>query len=73
MTWIEGISFGDAVFEGFSALGTVGLSRDLTPRLSLPSKLLLMSLMFAGRVLYPVLVVAITRSRRPDSGDAGWA
>lgn len=44
------ISWLQALFECTSAFGTVGLSLSVTPTLSLFSKLLLMLLMFAGRV-----------------------
>jgi trk system potassium uptake protein TrkH len=37
-------------FEVVSAFGTVGLSMDVTPTLSVPGKLLLVALMFLGRV-----------------------
>jgi trk system potassium uptake protein TrkH len=73
MARIEGAGVTDTMFESFSALGTVGLSRGLTPGLSLPSKLLVMLLMFSGRVLYPTLVVGIVRRKRKAGGDAGWA
>jgi trk system potassium uptake protein TrkH len=63
----------DALFEAFSALGTVGLTRGLTPGLSAPSKLIVVFLMFAGRVLYPTLVVHAVKTRRlPDDG-VDWA
>ena len=40
----------DVAFETFSALGTVGLSRGITPELKSGSKVVLMVLMFVGRV-----------------------
>lgn len=70
---IEGVGLEDALYESFSALGTVGLSRDLTPLLSSPSKLVLMLLMFSGRVLYPSLVAGIIQRRRKEEGDLDWA
>ena len=70
---IDGASFSDSLFESFSALGTVGLSRDLTPNLSSVSKIVVIILMFTGRVLFPTLVVGIVRSRRPEEGDVDWA
>ena len=39
----------DLLFEVCSALGTVGLSRGLTPNLSIVGKILVIILMFAGR------------------------
>lgn len=73
IAWLEGSSLGDAVFETLSALGTVGLSRDLTATLSAGSKLIVMALMFTGRVLYPVLVVGVTRRLVPGRDDPAWA
>jgi trk system potassium uptake protein len=70
---IDGVGLTDAFYESFSALGTVGLSRDLTPSLSLPARLIVMLLMFTGRVLYPTLAVGIIRKRRTAPGDADWA
>lgn len=58
----------DALFEAFSALGTVGLTRDITPTLSLAGKWIDILLMFCGRVLYPVLIMWVIRRRSvPDS------
>lgn len=42
--------FLEVLFEVISALGTVGLSVDLTPRLSDASRLILVALMFLGRI-----------------------
>lgn len=44
------ISAPDAVFESISAISTVGLSTGITPTLSLFSKIVLMCMMFAGRI-----------------------
>ena len=44
------IRFIEALFEVISAFGTVGLSLDITPSLNAGSKVLLMILMFVGRV-----------------------
>lgn len=44
------IRFIEALFEVISAFGTVGLSLDITPSLNVWSKVLLMILMFVGRV-----------------------
>ena len=43
-------SFLDLAFEAVSALSTVGLSRDITPTLSVPGQWLIMLLMLVGRV-----------------------
>ncbi len=47
---LSGASYIDALFEVTSAFGTVGLSTGLTPELDAPSQLLLIGLMFVGRV-----------------------
>lgn len=52
------------MFEGVSALGTVGLSMNLTPLLSAPSKGLLIALMFLGRIGPLTLAAAVARARR---------
>ncbi len=53
----------DLLFEAVSALGTVGLSRDITPVLSGPAKLVLILAMFVGRV--GVLTFIISFLPRP--------
>ncbi len=47
---IEGIALGDCLFETASAIGTVGLSLGITPELSGVSRIILILLMFFGRV-----------------------
>ncbi len=59
----EGI-FLDSVFEVVSAMGTVGLSTGLTPTLNGAAKLLIILMMFLGR-LGPISVfAALSRSER---------
>jgi trk system potassium uptake protein len=50
------------VFECFSAFGTVGLSINLTPLLSVSSKWILISLMFLGRMGIMTLLLSFARS-----------
>jgi trk system potassium uptake protein TrkH len=50
ISFIEPFSFREIIFEVISALGTVGLSMGITPLLSDPSKIVLIFLMFWGRV-----------------------
>jgi len=40
----------DIMFECFSAFGTVGLSRGITPMLTVPGKIGIIILMFIGRI-----------------------
>jgi trk system potassium uptake protein TrkH len=47
---IQGFSLTDAMFEAISALGTVGLSRGITPQLPWLSKLVIILLMYSGRI-----------------------
>lgn len=44
------VAFADGLFESASAFGTVGLSTGLTPELGTPGQLVLIGLMFIGRV-----------------------
>lgn len=50
ISYIEGVPLFDALFEAASAIGTVGLSVGITPDLGLVSRLILICLMFFGRV-----------------------
>ena len=50
ITGINGIPFVDALFETTSALGTVGLTADVTPGLNAASQLMIIVFMFFGRV-----------------------
>lgn len=47
---IEGLNMTDVLFETVSAVATVGLSRGLTPSLSPLSHIILIILMFGGRI-----------------------
>ncbi|MCF8462208.1 MAG: ATPase [Flavobacteriales bacterium] len=49
----------DIAFECFSAYSTVGLSLGITPNLSSASKLILVIVMFVGRVSMLTLVIAV--------------
>ena len=55
-------NFLDLAFEVYSAFGTVGLSRDLTPSLSDISKFLLIVTMFVGRVGPLTITLALSKS-----------
>ena len=47
---IEPMPFDDVLFEVVSAVGTVGLTKGITPFLTVASKIILMMLMYSGRV-----------------------
>ena len=59
---IEGLPFGVCAFEAASAIGTVGLSLGITPSVGLVSHLILMLLMFLGRVGGLTVMFAAVRS-----------
>jgi len=50
------------IFESFSAFGTVGLSLDLTPKLSDPSKYILIILMYIGRMGSITLLLSMAKA-----------
>ena len=64
---IEGNRFStlDILFEVVSAAATVGLSRSLTPVLHIASKILIMIVMFIGR-LGPLTIVTLFTRVRPE-------
>lgn len=67
----EGVSLSDAYFEVFSAFGTVGITVGITPSLSVFGKIMIIGLMFFGRigiasVMYAVLVR--TNREKPNVG-----
>lgn len=49
------------IFECFSAFGTVGLSLDLTPKLTAPSKYILITLMYLGRMGSITLLLSLIK------------
>jgi trk system potassium uptake protein TrkH len=57
------------VFEVVSAFGTVGLSAGLTPLLSVASRIVLIFVMFVGRVGLLTLVVALAFRSRKDEAN----
>ena len=61
---MEGVSLSAALFETASAIGTVGLTLGITPDLGAASQLILIFLMYFGRVGGLTLVYAVL----PDSG-----
>lgn len=64
MTIFEKAPFLTILFEVVSAVSTTGLSRDLTPDLSLPSQMLIAMLMFAGRLGPLTLVYSLATQKR---------
>jgi len=71
---LHGLSFSasrgallDYAFEAVSAFGTVGLSLGVTAKLSVAGKLIIILLMFIGRVGLLTVTFAFVRSARQDS------
>lgn len=60
----EGLRLLDIIFESVSAYSTVGLSLGITPTLSSASKLVLIILMFIGRVTTLTLLIAFFKQVR---------
>jgi len=60
--------FLELLFEATSALGTVGLSTGITPSLGTPARLVVVLLMFVGRVGPLTVAVAISRRPGPTAG-----
>ena len=65
---VEGLPLKDCLFESASAAATVGLTLGITPSLSVISKLLLICLMYAGRVGGLTLIYAALKNRNADEG-----
>jgi trk system potassium uptake protein len=66
MAIFEDLEFSALLFEAFSAFGTVGLSRGITPELSSASKIALILTMFGGRIGPLTLMVALARQKKED-------
>ncbi len=64
MTIFEEHEFSSLLFEAFSAFGTVGLSRGITPELSSASKAALIFTMFGGRIGPLTLMFALARRKQ---------
>jgi trk system potassium uptake protein TrkH len=62
----ESFSFIKVFFEAVSAFGTVGLSTGMTPLLATPSKVILILLMFIGRVGIALLALTIASRVKPE-------
>lgn len=57
------LRFHQLLFEAFSAFGTVGLSMDATPRLNAKQELVLIALMFFGRIGPLTFALAFSQRR----------
>ena len=64
---LEPVSFSEAVFEVASAVGTVGLTMGITPTLCMVSKIILILLMYVGRVGgFSFVLIFATEKANPD-------
>jgi len=59
-------TFENIFFEVLSAFGTVGLSAGITPMLSIASRIVIIFVMFAGRVGFMTLAVALSNRGHSD-------
>ena len=59
LSYTQQVSVREALFESVSALGTVGLSTGLTPRLTVPGRFIIMLAMFVGRLGPLTLLIAL--------------
>lgn len=61
---VENMEFLDLIFEVFSAMGTVGLTRGITAALSLAGKIIIIITMFLGRIGPITMALAFNRKGR---------
>lgn len=66
---IEDIPMITVLFETASAIGTVGLSLGITPELGIVSHIILICLMFLGRVGGLTLIFAALSERKPNGSE----
>lgn len=64
ISWADGVTLTESAFEASSAIATVGLSLGITADLSTFSKLLLMGLMYFGRVGGLTMLYALTKHKK---------
>ena len=57
----------DVLFEAFSALGTVGLSMGITGQLNVISKVLIILLMYSGRIGSLTVILSVSESRKKSA------
>lgn len=63
----QDISFTDAAVEAFSAIGTVGMTTGITRQLSVLSKIIIMLLMYCGRIGSLSFALSFSESKKvPD-------
>jgi trk system potassium uptake protein TrkH len=69
---VEGVTLSDAFYEVFSAFGTVGITVGITNKLSIFGQLLIISLMFFGRIGITSVMYAIMVRTNREHADIGY-
>lgn len=64
----ENLPLSSCLYEAASAVGTVGLSLGITPHLHIPSQMVLIALMYFGRVGGLTLIYATVSSKKNGNG-----
>lgn len=64
----ENLPLSSCLYEAASAVGTVGLSLGITPHLHIPSQMVLIALMYLGRVGGLTLIYATVSSKKNGNG-----
>ncbi len=64
----ENLPMSSCLYEAASAVGTVGLSLGITPHLHIPSQMVLIALMYLGRVGGLTLIYAAVSTRKNGNG-----
>ena len=64
----ENLPLSSCLYEAASAVGTVGLSLGITPHLHIPSQLVLIALMYLGRVGGLTLIYAAVSTKKNGNG-----
>lgn len=68
LTVFEDFSFMDILFEASSALATVGLTLGITPSLGVAGKLIIIMLMYVGRIGIITFITSIVRETGESEG-----
>ena len=69
LTISDGFSFSEILFEATSALGTVGISLGITSQLSVAGKIIIIALMYIGRIGVITLAAALMSHALNDRED----
>lgn len=60
----EDFTMKEVLFETVSAMGTVGLTKGITPSLKFISKIVLIIMMYVGRIGILIIVLSLTKSQK---------